>query len=109
MTMDKQQFVKLSDACLERVAEWLESFDPDEVDYATTDGVVTLSFPDGVRFVLNRQSAANQMWFAAGARAWHYNYDAAREDWFDDRDGHALYARLAQVVTDKLKRSVAAP
>jgi CyaY protein len=107
--MDKQQFVKLSDACLARVARWLEPFDPDELDYATTDGVVTLSFADGVRFVLNRQSATNQMWFAAGARAWHYNYDESRDAWFDDRDGHALFERLAQVVTDKLRRTVVAP
>lgn len=107
--MDKQQFVKLSDACLARVADWLEPFDPDEVDYSTTDGVVTLSFADGVRYVLNRQSATNQMWFAAGARAWHYNFDAQRQAWFDDRDGHALYERIAQVVSEKLKRPVAAP
>jgi len=107
--MDKQRFVKLSDQCLARVADWLEPFDPDEVDYATTDGVVTLSFEDGVRYVLNRQSATDQMWFAAGARAWHYNYDEARDAWFDDRDGHALYERIAQVVGDKLKRKVAAP
>lgn len=105
--MDKQQFVKLSDACLARVAAWLEPFDPDELDYATSDGVVTLSFADGVRFVLNRQSATNQMWFAAGARAWHYDWDEQRQHWFDDRDGHALSERLAQVVGDKLKRKVA--
>lgn len=107
--MDKQRFVKLSDQCLKRVADWLEPFDPDEVDYATTDGVVTLSFADGARYVLNRQSATDQMWFAAGARAWHYDYDEARDGWFDDRDAHALYERIAQVVGDKLKRKVAAP
>ncbi|MBL8804758.1 MAG: iron donor protein CyaY [Planctomycetes bacterium] len=107
--MDKQQFVKLSDACLARVADWLEPFDPDELDYSTSDGVVTLVFPGNVRYVLNRQSATNQMWFAAGARAWHYNWDEARQAWFDDRDGHALYERIAQVVGDKLKRSVSAP
>jgi len=107
--MDKQQFVKLSDACLARVADWLEPFDPDELDYATSDGVVTLVFPGNQRFVLNRQSATNQMWFAAGARAWHYNWDETRQAWFDDRDGHALYERIAQVVSEKLKRTVAAP
>jgi CyaY protein len=107
--MDKQQFVKLSDACLARVADWLEPFDPDELDYSPRDGVVTLVFPGNLRYVLNRQSATNQMWFAAGARAWHYNWDEARQAWFDDRDGHALYERIAQVVGDKLKRSVSAP
>jgi len=104
--MERQAFIQLADTCLEAVATWLEDFDPDEVDFATTDGVVTLEFPDGVKYILNRQAAADQMWFAAGARAFHYNWDAGTESWVDDRDGHALYARLAEVVSDKLGRAV---
>jgi len=104
--MDAQEYLRSADACLDRVAAWLEDFDPDEVDYATTDGVVTLEFPDGVRYVLNRQAAASQMWFAAGARAWHYDWDAARGTWVDDRDGHDLYARIAEVVSSKIGRAV---
>ena len=67
--MEKSNYTQRVDECLERVATWLESFDPDEVDYSTTDGVVSLQFPDGVRYVLNRQSAASQVWFAAGAKS----------------------------------------
>ena len=104
--MDKQVFTRLSDECLARVAVWLEQFDPDEVDYTTTDGVISLVFPDGARYVLNRQGAADQMWLAAGARAFHYNWDAARRAWFDDRDGHALDLKLAEVVSKKLGRVV---
>jgi CyaY protein len=107
--MERQEFTRRSDECLAAVADWLENFDPDEVDYSTTDGVVTLGFKDGVRYVLNRQSAASQMWFAAGARAWHYNWDAPTSTWLDDRDRHRLHDRLGEVVSKKLGRSVAAP
>lgn len=105
--MDDQQFLVLSDSCLERLARWLERFDPDELDYATTDGVVTLEFADGTRFVLNRQAAAHQMWYAAAARAWHYAWDAAGERWVDDRDGHELFANVQRTVSEKLGRDVA--
>src|SRR5688572_15427763 len=104
--MDAQEYSKRADDCLARVARWLEGFDPDEVDYATTDGVVTLEFPDRSRYVLNRQAAASQMWFAAGARAWHYNWDAKTGRWVDDRDGHALVERITEVVSAKLGRTV---
>ncbi len=67
--MEAKEFTLLADRCLERVATWLEDFDPDELDFATTDGVVTLEFADGTRFVLNRQAASSQMWYAAVARA----------------------------------------
>lgn len=99
-------FLKLADECLARVAKFCEPFDPDELDFATTDGVVTLEFPDRVRYVLNRQAATNQMWFAAGARAWHYDWDATKKTWLDDRDRHDLFARIGEVVSEKLKRPV---
>ncbi len=105
--MDERDYLRRADACLERVARWLEAFDPDELDYAVSDGVVTLEFPGGTRYVLNRQAAAHQMWFAAGARAWHYDWDEGRSSWLDDRDRHDLFGRIAQVVSDKLGRAVA--
>jgi CyaY protein len=87
---------------LKQVADWLEPFDPDELDYLTSAGVITVVFADKTRFVLNRQSAANQIWYAAGARAWHYNWDGARRAWVDDRDGHALHENVVKTVGTKL-------
>ena len=102
--MDRSEFVGLADQCLDLVAGWLEDFDADEVDFETTDGVITIEFPDRTRFVLNRQAAANQMWFAAGARAWHYNWNGTA--WCDDRDQHALLGRIQEVISEKLGRGL---
>ncbi|MFN8545321.1 MAG: iron donor protein CyaY [Candidatus Binatia bacterium] len=107
--LDQQEYQGLAEACLARVARWLEGFDPDEVDYSSGDGKLQLEFPDGARFVLNRQSAAAQMWFAAAARGWHYDWDPTRQTWIDDRDGHDFYQNLAAVVSQKLGHPVAAP
>jgi CyaY protein len=104
--MDAAEFAKRSDACLSRVARWLETLDPDEVDYSTGDGVVTIEFPDGGKFILSRQAATSQIWLAAGASGRHYDYDASSDRWRDDKDGHDLYARLAEVVSDKIGRIV---
>ena len=107
--MDLQVYLQRADACLRAVTTWLEDFDPDELDFTTGDGLVTLEFADGTRYVLNRQSGNHQMWFAAGARAWHYVWDDATAAWVDERDRHLLYARLGEVVATKLGRTVAAP
>jgi iron-sulfur cluster assembly protein CyaY len=105
--MTSQEYMHLADECLSRVERWLEVFDPDEVDYSTTDGMVSIEFPDRQRYVLNRQSGNHQMWFAAGVSAWHYTWDAGRAAWLDDKDGHDLYDRVAQAVSEKLGREVA--
>ncbi len=104
--MEATEYERLADRCLERAAAWLEAFDPDEVDYATPDGVVKVEFADGVQYVLNRQAGAHQMWYAAGARAWHYNYDRTSERWLDDRDGHELFENLARTLGEKLGRAL---
>jgi len=101
--MDESQYLKLVDKALEDAALWLESFDPDDVDFATTDGVVTIEFPDGTRFILNRQRAANQIWFAAGAEAWHYDWDAGRAAWIADKGGAELFAHMRACVAKKLE------
>lgn len=105
--MQRQEFLRLADECLHRVTKWCEPFDPDELDFAESDGVVTLEFADRTRYVLNRQTATDQMWFAAGASAWHYDWNAATRTWKSDRDGHDLYERIAGTVSEKIGRTIA--
>ena len=95
-----------ADACLAKAAKWLEAFDPDEVDYTTGDGVVTIEFSDGVRFVLSRQRATNQIWLAAVASGFHYGWDGRSEGWREEKDHHELFARLSEVIATKLGHPV---
>lgn len=104
--MDRSEFSRRADECLERVERAVEALDPDEVEASPSDGVVTLEFADKKRYVLNRQTATSQMWFAAGARAWHFGWDAARDAWIDDKEGRELYALVAGEIEKKLGRVV---
>ena len=104
--MDKPTFLKRADACIERVAAWLEDFDPDEVDFAEADGVLKIQFADGATYVLNRQTAANQMWFAAEVRAWHYDWNDEDGTWRSDKDDHELFECVGDVIGKKLGRPV---
>ena len=102
--MTEQEYQREAAACLSRVARWVDQVNDDALDVNTSDGLVALEFEDGAKYVLNRQGGNHQMWFAAGARAWHYDWDGRA--WVDDRDGHALETRIVEVVSTKLGRSV---
>ncbi len=104
--MDDREFSQASDDCLARVAKWLESLDADEVDYSTADGSVTLEFADGTKFILSRQSATRQMWLAAGARAYHYDYDLSHGEWIDDKEHRDLYSQLSELVSEHVGHQV---
>ena len=102
--MSQDDYQTRAAACLAEVARWVDRVDDDGLDMTAGDGIVTFEFDDGTRYVLNRQSAARQMWFAAGARAWHYDWKGGA--WVDDRDGHPLLTRIVEVVGAKLGRPV---
>jgi CyaY protein len=102
---DAAEFALAADACLERVSSWLEDFDPDEVDYTSSDGVLKIEFPDGATFVLNRQTAARQVWFAAEARAWHFEQNPDGS-WRSTKGGEDLLDSIAEAVGTKLGRKV---
>jgi iron-sulfur cluster assembly protein CyaY len=104
--MDRKEFLRLADDCLTRIAKWLEDFDPDELDYTSGDGVLTIEFADGARFILSRQEATSQLWMAAGSQGFHYNYDPTRDSWLDDKDSHELRAKLAEMISQQIGRDV---
>lgn len=106
--MERSKFLRLADEAITRVEDWLEEFDPDEVDFSSADGVIKIQFANGPTFVLNRQTAADQMWYASGVRAWHYLWDEERRSWLCDKDGHELFERIGHTVSDQLGRSVTA-
>jgi iron-sulfur cluster assembly protein CyaY len=105
--MESQQYRLLVDGLLRELASKLGDEDPDELDASLGDGVLTIEFGDGAKFLVSRQSATQQVWVAAGARAWHYSYDPNEKRWADDKDGHGLLERLGEVISQKLGRPVA--
>ena len=107
--MDDNEFRNLSDACLRKVAKWLEDLDPDEVDYTAGDGVVTIEFAGGAKFILSRQSQMKQMWLAAGSHAFHYIWNPTSSTWLDDKDGHELFQRLAESISEQVGHPVTNP
>jgi len=107
--MNDAEFLERSDLTLSKVAKWLEDLDPDEVDYTTADGVVTIEFADGAKFILSRQSQMKQLWLAAGSHGFHYSWDVSRGRWIDDKDGHELFPRLAETISEQLGHPVESP
>jgi CyaY protein len=65
-----------------------------------------LEFADGSKCILNRQSAAHQIWLAAGASACHFAEDADGE-WMDTKGRGPLLDVLREVLSARLGRPVA--
>jgi CyaY protein len=103
---DQQAYLHAVDRLLEHLVARFDDFDPDEVEAEPSEGVLRLTFADGSRCVLNRQSAAQQVWLAEGSSAWHFEYSAADRKWLDTKGRGELLTILAGVLKRRLGRRV---
>ena len=82
--MDEQQYQKRADATFKRIEDLLDTVDAEDVDLERSGDVITLTFKNRGKCIINTQRPTRQIWLAAGSRAWHF--DAAGEQWIDDKD-----------------------
>jgi CyaY protein len=90
-------FEALATAVLRDIEVALEATELD-VDLETTgDGVLEITFTDGSKMVVNRHSAAQEIWVAARAGGFHFRWDGTA--WRDTRDGSELFSSLSRLVS----------
>ncbi len=77
---------------IDRVADDLD------IDVLRSGNVITLTFENGHRIVVNSQEAAQEIWLAARSGGFHYRWDDAAEAWNDTRSGEDLRVVLARLI-----------
>lgn len=97
--MNPSEFESLADAMLERVAQALDECAADCDCETKGSGVLQLEFMDGSRVVVNRHSAAREIWVAARAGGYHFRWNGAA--WVDTREGTELLAALSKLVSEQ--------
>jgi CyaY protein len=99
--MDESRYLKIVDQTFRKLQDAFEHIDPDEIDVYMAGDVLTLAFRNGVRCVINTQRPVRQIWLAARANAWHFNYDEAGARWIDDKGrGDELLGCVTRIVKD---------
>jgi iron-sulfur cluster assembly protein CyaY len=102
--MTPSEFDSLADAMLERIARAVEETGADCDCEPKGSGVLELEFADGSRIVVNRHSAASQIWVAARSGGYHFRWNGS--DWVDTREGGELLAALSKLVSEQSGRAV---
>ncbi|MBZ0153502.1 MAG: iron donor protein CyaY [Planctomycetes bacterium] len=106
MTNADPDYLRRAEACMQHLLAQLDHFDPDELEADLAQGVLKIAFADRRICVLNRQSAANQIWLAEGASAWHFEFDVVSRQWLDTKGRGELATILAKVISDRVGRRV---
>jgi CyaY protein len=99
--MDESRYQHLASDALGKVESMFEDVDAEDVDVERSGDVITLTFRDRRKCVVNTQRPTRQIWLAANARAWHFGYDEKSSRWLDDKDPSVeLLSRIAGIVKE---------
>jgi CyaY protein len=105
--MDESRYQQLADLALRRIENMLEDVDAEVVDLERSGDVLTLTFMGGgKKAVINTQRPTRQIWLAANARAWHFDFEEPKESggagrWMDDKGrGIELLTQISAIVKE---------
>ena len=95
--MTPSEFDSLADTVLTLIAQALDESEADCDCETKGEGVLELEFSDGSRIVVNRHSAAQEIWVAAKSGGYHFRWNGSA--WVDTREGGELFAALSKLVS----------
>ena len=102
--MTPNEFDRLADSMLERIATAIDESGAD-CDYESKgSGVLEIEFADASRIVVNRHSAAQEIWVAAKSGGYHFRFDGST--WVDTRDGRELLEALSGLMSEQSKKAI---
>jgi CyaY protein len=96
--MQETEFHLLVDALLLRLQMRLDEL-PGDVDSELSSGILTLTFENGSKIIINRQTPNREIWVAAKSGGFHFRFVAS--NWIDTRSGEQLSGLLTKVVSQQ--------
>lgn len=93
------EFEALADAALAALERAIEASALEADVQSKGAGVLEVEFENGSRMVINRHSAAREIWVAARSGGFHFRHDGAA--WRDTRDGSELFAAVSRLASEQ--------
>jgi CyaY protein len=118
LLMEESEFHKRVDAILAVVEAAMDNTESD-IDAELNGGILTLTFENGSKIIVNRQTPNREIWVAAKSGGFHFRYDMRYEkstsdsseqantaqqkltSWHNTRTGESLADLLTRVVSEQ--------
>ena len=92
-------FAHRAEAVMARLEAAVDGLADDfDIDVLRAGNVLTLTFENGHRIVVNTQEAAHEIWVAARSGGFHYRWNEATSRWTDTRSDDDLRVALARLI-----------
>lgn len=83
--MEEKLYRKIIDDTYDRVDRAFADVDPDLAEVTVAQGALTVLYNQKTKLMLTPQPSVRQLWVAFRDRGWHFDWDADKAAWMDDR------------------------
>ena len=97
--MTESEFETLAGAALAALESAFEANAPEADVQSKGEGLIEIEFEDRSKMVINRHTAAREIWVAARAGGFHFRHDGTA--WRDTRDGTELFAAVSLLASQQ--------
>ncbi len=94
--MNDVEYDELTDAVLLAVEEAIERLDLD-LDFESNGGLLSISFPDKSKIIINKQPPLQQLWVATKFNGHHFEWQNGQ--WIDNRSGTEFWQLVSAAVS----------
>lgn len=99
VSQQPSSFVERAEGFLGRLEASLDRLADDlDIDVLRAGNVLTLTFENDHRIIVNSQEAAQEMWVAARSGGFHYRWNDEAESWRDTRSGDDIKVALSRLI-----------
>ncbi len=93
--MQDSEFHQLVDDLMLTLEEQLDAYEGDsDIDYEIHAGIMTLTFENGSKIIINKQEPLHQVWLATKGGGYHFDYQNGR--WICNRSGAEFWQLLSE-------------
>ncbi|WP_085246658.1 iron donor protein CyaY [Gilliamella mensalis] len=100
--MNITQFHTLTEQLFNKIELFLDDYASEhdiDLDYETNGNVITISFPNGSKIIVNTQEPLFQVWLATRNQGYHFDY--ANNNWICNRTNKSFDQIFSESVKEQ--------
>jgi CyaY protein len=101
--MNDSQYNLLADDLLLAVEEAIDACGTD-IDYESSSGILTLTFKNGSKIIINKQAPLHEIWVATKFNGHHFAYE--NDQWIDKRGAGEFWQFISQAVSKQAEETI---
>ncbi len=105
MKLTESEYHEKIDDTLLALEEALDLLEVD-IDYLNSGGVLTLTFENKTKIILNRQTPLQQLWIAAKSNGYHLDWDADKNTWLYKKTNMHYKALIEQLCSEQAGETI---